>query len=49
MSHHTHEHHNLDNEEFQTNGRSFGLEKRKQQLSAEAIISYLPELKGKRF
>ncbi len=48
MSHHTHEHHNLDNEEnFKRIVAALDSEKRKQQLSAEAIIGYLPELAGK--
>ena len=39
MSHHTHEHHNLDNEEnFKRIVAALDSEKRKQQLSAEAII-----------
>lgn len=48
MSHHTHEHHNLDNEEsFKRMVAVLDGKERKQQLSAEAIISYLPDLKGK--
>lgn len=48
MSHHTHEHHNLENEEnFKRMVAVLDGEERRQQLSAEAIIGYLPELKGK--
>lgn len=48
MSHHTHEHHNLENEEnFKRMVSVLDGEERKQQLPAEAIINYLPELAGK--
>lgn len=48
MTHHTHEHHNLENEEnFKRMVSVLDGEERKQQLPAEAIISYLPELAGK--
>ncbi|MBU5363469.1 class I SAM-dependent methyltransferase [Enterococcus raffinosus] len=48
MSHHAHEHHNLDNEEnFKRMVAALDGEERKQQLPAEAIIGYLPELAGK--
>lgn len=48
MSHHTHEHHNLENEEnFKRMVAALDGKERKQQLPAEKIISYLPELVGK--
>lgn len=48
MTHHKHEHHNLENEEnFKRVVAALDGEKRKQLLSAEEIISNLPELVGK--
>lgn len=48
MTNHTHGHHGLENEEnFKRMVSVLDGKERRQQLSAETIISYLPDLKGK--